>query len=65
MNEQEYIRDASGRLIAKTRRSSDRESYYDPQGRYLGHTGPNGTRDYAGRLIADKPIGGLLIAKKR
>lgn len=65
MSKYEYIRDASGRLIAETRRDGDRESYYDPEGRYLGHTSPNGTRDRTSRLIADKPAGGLLFPKKR
>jgi hypothetical protein len=60
----ENIYDGRGKKIVEIHQDSDRDNYYDPNGRFLGRTDENATRDKIGRKIADKPIGGLLIPKK-
>ena len=65
MKNSEIIRDPSGRVIAQVHKHQNSTSYYDSSSRLLGTTNKTGTRDPAGRLIADKPFGGLLFPRKR
>jgi hypothetical protein len=61
----ENIYDGKGKKIAEVHHDVDRDNYYSPTGSYLGRTDKNGTRDEVGRPIANKPLGGLLIRKKK
>jgi len=61
----EYIYDGKGKRIAEVHHDVGRDNYYSPTGEFLGHTDKNGTRDKIGRIVADKPVGGLLIPKKK
>jgi hypothetical protein len=65
MAKHENIYDGRGKKIVEIHRDGDRDNYYDPNGSFLGRTDKSGTRDNIGRRIADKPLGGLLIPKKR
>ena len=60
----ENIYDGKGKKIAEVHHDLGRDNYYSPTGVYLGHTEKNATRDKTGRILADKPLGGLLIRKK-
>jgi hypothetical protein len=64
MNRMENIHDSSGKKIAEVHHNHGRDSYYDSRGHYLGKTDRDGTRGPSGRLLADKPVGGLLIPRK-
>lgn len=59
------IYDGRGKKIAEIHEDRFRNNYYDRAGRFLGSTDQNGTRDGAGRLIANKPFGGLLYNRNR
>lgn len=65
MSKFEYIYDGKGKRIAEVHHDVGRDNYYSPTGEFLGHTDKNGTRDKIGRIVADKPVGGLLIPKKK
>jgi hypothetical protein len=54
-----------GRKIGEVHHDIGRDNYYSPTGDYLGRTDKNGTRDKIDRIVADKPLGGLLIPKKK
>ena len=60
----ENIYDGRGKKIVEIHHDSDRDNFFTPDGRFLGHTDESATRDKIGRKIADKPLGGLLIPKK-
>jgi hypothetical protein len=58
------VYDGRGKKIGTIHHEISRDNYYDPAGRFLGSTDRNGTRDRIGRIVADKPSGGLLWKKR-
>ncbi len=65
MGKYENIYDGKGKKIAEIHHDVGRDNFYSPTGDYLGHTDRNGTRDKIGRIVADKPVGGLLIKRNK
>jgi hypothetical protein len=64
-HEFENIFDGLGKKIVEIHHDRTRDNYYDPTGRFLGHTDETGTRDVVGRRLADKPLGGLLLPNRK